>query len=66
MVITGNTLRLTSSEFARAIDAFLVANGVNVSGARTVYACTDEVLHVAREVRVVVIVDPSGRVELAP
>ena len=66
MKIVGNKILLDGNEFAMAIDAYLVAHGISVSGPRTVSVIMDNEdtyeKAIARDVEVEVYVDPSGRV----
>lgn len=62
MIIDGNHIGLTPDELATAVDAYLTAHNVSVSGPRTVMLVVSGRPVVARDVDCVVIVDPSGRV----
>lgn len=61
MTIDGHMITLDGHELATAIDAYLTAHRVSVSGPRTVSVIVDGERTVARDVAVRVYVDPSGR-----
>lgn len=63
MKISGRTIELDGDELARAVDVYLLAQGVVVDGPRTVsVAIAGGPQTIARSVSVSVCVDPSGRV----
>jgi hypothetical protein len=61
MNITGHTIILDGNELALAIDAYLVAHKVYVSGPRTIRIVVDGDKHIARDVEADIYVDPRGR-----
>jgi hypothetical protein len=62
MRILENRIVLDGDEFATAIDAYLTAHNVHVSGPRAVSTVVDGESRIARDVTVSIYVDPSGRI----
>jgi hypothetical protein len=58
----GTDVVLDGEEFATAIDAYLTAHTIHVSGPRTISAVLPGISAIAGNVEIYVHVDPSGRV----
>ena len=62
----GTDIELDGNELAHAIDVYLAAHDVVVTGPRTVRVLVGGMSVIAREVAISVYVDPSGRVNVNP
>lgn len=62
MQVKSNAVMLDANELATAIDAYLAAHNLSVSGPRTVYIMCHGKRHIAQDCEAGVYVDPSGRV----
>lgn len=64
MIITDHEIMLDGDEIASAIDLYISANGICVSGPRTIsiYTAKSTTAVVAGDSRARVYVDPSGRI----
>lgn len=62
MKITERTVELDGDELATAVDAYLTAHGIAVSGPRTISFRVYGEKHLARDVTTEVYSDPSGQI----